>query len=73
MSEEEYLDMIYYLLGEDGPDAIKNGEVTLTITTPATIKSVSGAVKTGDKTAEFKFPIIDFLLLNNPITFEVTW
>ena len=73
MSEEEYLDMIYYLLGEDGPDAIKNGEVTLTITTPATIKSVSGAVKIGDKTAEFKFPIIDFLLLNNPITFEVTW
>lgn len=73
MTEEEYLDMIYYLLGEDGPDAIKNGEVTITISVPGSIKSVEGATKIGDKTAEFKFPIIDFLLLNEPISFSVNW
>ncbi len=73
MTEEEYLDMIYYLLGEEGPDAIKNGEVKVNIEVPGTISSVEGAVKTGDRKAEFKFPIIDFLLLNKPISFKVSW
>ena len=73
MTEEEYLDMIYFLLGEDGPDAIKNGKVTINIEVPGNIKSLTGAVKTGNKTAQFKFPIIDFLLLNKPITFSVSW
>ena len=38
MSEEDYLDMIYYLLGEEGPDAIKNGHVTIYIEVPESIK-----------------------------------
>ena len=55
------------------PKKLKNGKVTINIEVPGNIKSLTGAVKTGNKTAQFKFPIIDFLLLNKPITFSVSW
>ncbi len=72
-TEEDYLDMIYYLLGEEGPDAIKNGLVTIRLKTPGTITQVNGAKRISSTEAEFTFPIIDFLLLNKPITFSVSW
>lgn len=72
-SEEDYLDMIYYLLGEEGPDAISNGLVTINIKVPGQITDISGAKKTSSPTAEFTFPIIDFLLLNKPLTFTINW
>lgn len=72
-SEEDYLDMIYFLLGEEGPDAIKNGVITIDIKTPGTITSVNGATRINSTTARFTFPIIDFLLLSHPLSFEVNW
>lgn len=72
-SEEDYLDMIYFLLGEEGPDAIKNGVITIDINTPGTITSVKGATRINSTTARFTFPIIDFLLLSHPLSFEVNW
>lgn len=72
-TEEDYLDMIYFLLGEEGPDAISNGMVSIDITVPGTIASVSGARRVNQNTARFSFPIIDFLLLNKPLTFTVNW
>ena len=72
-TEEDYLDMIYYLLGEEGPDAISNGLVTINIKVSGQITSIQGAKKTSSTTAEFAFPIIDFLLLNKPLTFTINW
>lgn len=72
-SEEDYLDMIYYLLGEEGPDAIKNGSVKITIYTPGEISDIEGADKIDSHTAEYSFPIIDFLLLNEPLSFSISW
>lgn len=72
-SEEDYLDMIYYLLGEEGPDAISNGVVTIDITVPGDITTLQNATKASTNTARFTFPIIDFLLLNEPLTFTINW
>ncbi len=72
-SEEDYLDMIYYLLGEEGPDAIENGYVSIEIHTPSEITKVTGAQKKDNNTALFEFPIIDFLLLNKPLSFSISW
>ena len=72
-SESDYLDMIYFLLGEEGPDAISNGYVSIDITVPGSITSVSGARRVNQNTARFSFPIIDFLLLSKPLTFTVNW
>ena len=73
MSEEEYLEMISFLLGEEGPDAISHGLVSMEITVPGTITAVENAEKTGDSTAVFSFPIISFLLLNEPLSFSIEW
>lgn len=72
-TEEDYLDMIFYLLGEDGPDAIKSGIVSIDVSVPGRITSVEGATRISNSTARFTFPIIDFLLLNKPLTFTINW
>lgn len=73
MSEADYLDMIYYLLGEEGPDAIKNSTIDITIRTPGEIVTADGVDKTGPDSVLYSFPLIDFLLLNEPMRFSITW
>ena len=73
MSEDDYLDMIYFLLGEDGPDAIRNGLISVTMNVPGTLTEVTGGEKLDDNSVRFSFPIIDFLLLNEPIEFSASW
>lgn len=73
MSEEEYKEMISFLLGEDSLEALEKSKVTIVINTPGTITKISGAKKSGEKAAIFTFPVIDFLLLNKPIQFSISW
>lgn len=73
MTEDEYMDMISFLLGEDSPEALNNSLVTIEITTPQAITKISGAMKNGTNKAVFSFPVIDFLLLNKPISFSIEW
>ena len=73
MSKEEYMDMISFLLGEKGPEALEESFVSIEITTPGDIKEVRGAMKTGAKKAVYSFPVVDFLTLNKPLSFSVTW
>ena len=73
MSEEEYLDMISYILGEEGPPAIDDSVISLRLTTPSPIKSFSGGVKESPNSIRFDIPLIDFLLLSDPITFSAAW
>ena len=73
MSDADYLEMISFLLGEDGPEAIRNGLVTVRISVPGTITATENAEAVDSSTAEFSFPIISFLLLNDPISFSIGW
>ncbi len=73
MSPEDYLDMISYILGEEGPDAIMESVISMRFTTPAAIVSHQGGKKLGINTVQFDMPLIDILLLAKPITFNVTW
>lgn len=73
MSEEDYLEMISFLLGEEGPEAIENGLVTVNIEVPGTITATESAVKVNDSIASYSFPIISFLLLNEPLSFSIDW
>ena len=73
MSEEDYLEMIYFLLGEEGPGAISNGEVTINIEVPGTITAVENAERISDNTISYSFPVIAFLLLSEPLSFSVSW
>ncbi len=73
MSYEEYMDMINFLLGEEGVEALEKSFVSIDIRTPGDITGTKGAMKIGSRRAVFSFPIIDFLLLNEPLTFSVEW
>ncbi len=73
MTEEEYTDMITFLLGEESPQSLENSSVSITIKVPGTVTEVSGAVKTASDTVVYTFPVIDFLLLNDPLSFSVSW
>ncbi len=73
LSADDYLEMISFMLGEEGPPAIEQSTITLRVTTPKPIKSMTNGKKLDSTTYEFSFPLIDFLLLDKPITFTVTW
>lgn len=73
LSEEEYLDMISYILGEEGPPAIAESVISLRFTTPKVIVRQEGCVKESSNSVRVDVPLIDFLLLNKPITFSITW
>lgn len=73
LSAEDYLEMISFMLGEEGPPAIEQSTITLLLETPRPIKTMTSGKKLTPTTYEFSFPLIDFLLLDKPITFTVTW
>lgn len=73
LSKADYLEMISFMLGEEGPPAIEKSFITLNVTTPKPIKTFTGGTKLSDTEYTFSFPLIDFLLLAKPITFSVSW
>lgn len=73
MTEEEYIEMISFLLSSESEEALEKSFVSVSITLPGKIKRVIGAEKTGEKEITFTFPVIDFLLLNAPLSFSVEW
>lgn len=73
MSEDEYKEMISYLLGSEAVVSLEKSYVTISFSTPSTIKEYKNITKTGNNTVEYKFPIIDFLLLNKCIEFSFSW
>ena len=73
MSEQEYLEMISYILGEEGPSATDESVISLRVTLPKIILSHSNGTKESPNSIRFDIPLIDFLLLAKPITFSVSW
>ncbi len=73
MGEEDYLEMISFMLGDEGPDAIRDSSITLNFETPKPIKSYRGGKKVSNTYFQYSFPLIDFLLLAEPLSFELNW
>ena len=72
LTEENYLEMMGFILGEECPDEILNSKVTIQVVAPSEITSHNGTLKNA-KTVVFSFPLIDFLLLHEPIEFELEY
>lgn len=68
LTEEDYKELVAFILGEDGPDAIDASRITIRLNLPSEVKSTNGTI-VSKNTVEFSFPLIDFLLLHNPIEF----
>ena len=68
LTEEDYKELVAFILGEDGPDAIDASRITIRLNLPSEVKSTNGTI-VSKNTVEFSFPLIDFLLLHTPIEF----
>ncbi|MBN2859784.1 MAG: hypothetical protein JXK93_05945 [Sphaerochaetaceae bacterium] len=73
MSEAEYLEMIMYILGEEGPPAIDESVISLRLNTPGRILASEGGVMESSNTIRFDIPLIDILLLGEPVSFYAEW
>ncbi len=69
-TEEEYLFMIDFIFGS-GSQSIKSSAVNLTYTAPSVITATNGTAL--GNTASFSFPLIDFILLHEPIYLYCEW
>lgn len=72
LTEEEYLEMVSFILGSQCPDSIKSSSVTIQVVAPKAISSHNGRLR-NSRTVEFTFPLIDFLLLHNSIDFYLEY
>ena len=72
LTEEEYLEMVSFILGEQCPESIGNSLIRIQIVAPSNILEHDGKLK-GKKTVEFSFPLIDFLLLHKSIDFYLEY
>ena len=73
MSEEEYLDMMTFLLDEGAAEKIRASRVELDIKVPGKITKAVGLTKKSDDTAALEMALLDILLLNDPVEFELRW
>ena len=67
LTADDYKELVGFILGEDGPQAIDESSITIALSLPSKATSTNGVVK--DNTVSFTFPLIDFLLLHEPIVF----
>ena len=72
LTKEEYLEMVSFILGEQCPDSIAKSSVKIQVVAPKAIVSHNGKTR-NTKTVEFSFPLIDFLLLHDPIRFYLEY
>jgi hypothetical protein len=72
ITESEYLEMIQFTLGPDGPAALKGSFFDLVVKPEGTIASqTGGTVKNGSVT--FRIPLIRLLLLDKPLDYSLVW
>jgi len=72
LESEDYLDMIGFILGEEGPGKIEESEINIIFQAPNKIISSDGEMLSDDVTA-FHIPLLQLLLLNEPISLNCKW
>jgi hypothetical protein len=70
MTEEEYLEMMAFMLGAKGPPAIKASFVELEVDVEGEVIEQTGGRIEG-KTVMFRIPLLDILLLDEPLDYSI--
>lgn len=73
MSEEEYLDMMTFLLGDGAEEIIENPYIELNVKVTGVITKASGLEKKDSDVATLKIRLLDILVLDEPVDFELRW
>ena len=75
LSRREYISLVQSVYGRGVADEISSARVQLSITFPRQINTIRGGTISGTSRnrGEFDIPLIDLLVLENNLIYEVTW
>ena len=72
MSKHEYLDLVAVFYNRTISNEIASSRILASIEFPGRITNVRGGTFSG-RTANFDIPLLDLLVLETPLDYEVTW
>lgn len=72
ITEAEYLDMISFTLGPDGPALLKKSFIDVVVKPEGTIASQSGGT-VANGAVTFRIPLLRLLVLDKPLDYAVAW
>ena len=72
LTKEEYLSLVSSVWGKGIADEIAQARLLASVEFPGLITKVKGGVFSGKK-ADFNIPILDILVLETPLIYEVEW
>ncbi|MDR0641246.1 MAG: hypothetical protein LBG07_02165 [Treponema sp.] len=72
LSKEEYLTQVNLIHGEAVASEINQALIRASVEFPGPLVSVKGGLVSGRK-AEFTIPLVDLLVLERPLIYEVVW
>jgi hypothetical protein len=72
MTTREYLDLLASIYSRPLANEIAEGRIRARINFPRPIKTIQGGTFSGN-TAIFDIPLLDILVLERPLRFELSW
>jgi hypothetical protein len=72
LTKSAYVTLVSSIYGQGITDEISKGSVRADLSFPGTVNSVKGGTFSG-KTASFSIPLLDILVLEEPLSYEVVW
>ena len=73
ITQEDYLSMMGFILGPAGPQAIADSSITIRVTVDGVLVSQRGGREEEGGVVVFEVPLLDLLLLHEPIDLEVVF
>lgn len=73
IAENDYLDMIEFFFGDDGPAGVMDSDIKFTLNVNGTILDQRGGRKLSSSKVEFNIPLIRILLLDQNLVYSVTY
>lgn len=72
LSKANYLQLVESVYGKGLASEISTSRITAVITMPSAVKSVKGGTYSG-REARFDIPLVDLLVLEKTLEYEITW
>jgi hypothetical protein len=72
MTKRDYLDLVASFYGREIADEISSGVIRASVNFPGVVQRVKGGTFTG-KRVDFEIPLLDILVLETPLSYEVIW